>query len=236
MNEWIVAGLAVAGGIVAGALADAVARRVIRRRSETELAGAAKPTGRFLFWFFVFLGVVAGVALLTPTTLETLPRDILEFLPRVLVAGLVVIGAWFAAGGVSRMVRRMLASAPVPTRRAADTLVRGVVLVTGLVFAVAQLGIDTTILTILVAVGAGAVGAAFVLLVGLGGRRIAAEVAAGRYLARHLDEGMEIVLDGTDCIVVSLHPATLVLQLPDGSQSIVTYERLLDADLRMAAS
>jgi hypothetical protein len=221
------AGLAIAGGMILGAVAGFVSRRVVNRRIGEGAAEVAGPTGVFLFWFFTFVGIVTGLSILTPATLETLPRQVLGFLPRVLAAGLILLGAWAAAGLLSRLVRRGLASASGDTGRGTETAVRAAVWATGFVFAVAQLGIDTGILTILVAVIAGTLGLSFASLVGFGGREIAREVAAGRYLSRHIHPGERIIVGNDHFEIQALHPASLEVLADDGAHHILPYSHLL---------
>jgi hypothetical protein len=228
MNQWLAAGFVVGGGILVGALAGFVARRLVNRRLGDGAAEVAGPTGTFLFWFFAFVGIVTGLSILTPATLETMPRQVLGFLPRVLAAGLILLGAWAATSLLSRLVRRGLASAYGDTGRGAETAVRVAVWATGFVFAVAQLGIDTAILTILVAVIAATLGLSFAALVGFGGRAIAAEVAAGRYLSRHIHKGDRVTIEGRQLEIEALHPASFEVVETDGTRSVLPYSHLLE--------
>src|SRR5680860_449604 len=173
MNVWITSGLALVGGVIAGVVARWAARTLIRARADTP--DLARHTGIFVFWFFTIAGVVTGVALLNPSTLQSLPGQVLTYLPKVLVSGLILIGAWAIAAVVSSLVRRGLRSAPGTANRPLEAAARGAVLATGAVFAIAQLGIDTTILTIIVGSGLGGLAIAFAALVGLGGRGVASE-------------------------------------------------------------
>jgi hypothetical protein len=226
MTVWIQATIAVVGGVIIGALAAWVTRRVLRSRSDS-VGGVAQPAGTFLFWFFTFVGVVVGVGIMTPATFETVPAQVLIFLPRVLVAGLIILATWGLAAGLRRLLRAGISSASGDPNRALESGVRLFVLAIGAVFAVAQLGVDTTILTIIVAglVVFAALSAA--LLVGLGGRTIASEIAAGRYLARHLSAGDSIVTPQGESTVVSTHPAMIELEDRDGERRLVPYSVLL---------
>lgn len=229
MSPWLAAAIAVVGGIAVGTVAAWGSRR-LGQSGPADAKRVANPAGAFLFWFFTFVGVVVAVGIVTPGTLETVPTQILEYLPRVLAAGLILLATWGLAAVLGRLVRSGVTSTTGGSHRALEAGVRLFVLTLGSVFAIAQLGIDTTILSLLVAglVGFGALSAA--LLVGFGGRKVAAEIAAGRYLARHVGEGESIVLPNADSFrVVSIHPAMIELEDADGDRHLVPFSALLES-------
>lgn len=229
MNEaWISAGAAVAGGLLAGAVLAWATRRMLRapgRRPEIqELAG---PTATFLFWLAVATGVVVAVATVEPATIEEVPADLLSYLPRVFAAGLILLAGRalgvVCAAATGRAVARALG------RRSGNVavVVRFAVNLAAVVLALAQLGVDTTILVVLTAGLAVSVGLAFALLVGLGGRDVAREIAAGRYLRRFVSPGTTLRSAEVTGSVVALHPATVELVTDDGRRLHVPHSRLL---------
>src|SRR5690606_22301256 len=97
------------------------------------------------------------------------------------------------------------------------------------VLALRQLGIDTTILNILIGAVLFGLAAGFALLVGLGGRELSRELAFGRYLARILAPGDEIVVGDVKGIVLQLHPASVELQTADGGTVHLTNSQVFHA-------
>ena len=70
------------------------------------------------------------------------------------------------------------------------------------------------------------------LLAGLGGRDVAASIAAGRVLRAELDEGQRLLVDSQEMKVVKLRAATVTLQDPSGDRRLViTYSMLLASPL-----
>jgi hypothetical protein len=229
MNEtWAWAGASVAGGLVVGAFLGWLARRVLRaggRRPELqELAG---PTATFLFWLAVATGVVVAVAAVEPQTIEEVPADLLAYVPRVFAAGLIVLAgralAVVCAAATGRAVARAVGR---PSSQVAAVVRVGVNLAAG-VLALSQLGVDTTVLVVLAAGLAISFGLAFALLVGLGGRDVAREIAAGRYLRRFVAPGTAVRSSGLTGSVVALHPLTIELLTDDGRRIHVPHSRLL---------
>ena len=103
------------------------------------------------------------------------------------------------------------------------------------VLALAQLGVDTTILLVIVAVFGGSIGPASALLVGFGGRDIAREIAAGRYLSRYIDVDATITVDSETRTVLALHPASIEVTGEAGATHL-PYTALLEKGFRPVTS
>lgn len=236
MNEtWIGAGASLAGGFVVGLVLAWATRRVLRtpaRRAEVqELAG---PTATFLFWLAVATGVVLAVAAVEPETIEDVPADLLAFVPRVFAAGLILLAgralAVVCAAATGRAVARALGR---PSGHVA-TVVRLSVNLAAVVLALSQIGVDTSVLVVLAAGLTMSFGLAFALLVGLGGRDVAREIAAGRYLRRFVIPGANLRSAGLTGSVVALHPLTIEVLTDDGRRLHVPHSRLLGDVLEIA--
>jgi hypothetical protein len=77
-------------------------------------------------------------------------------------------------------------------------------------------------LNILIAAVVFALALAFALLVGLGGRELGRELAFGRYLHRFLRVGDHLEVGEVTGHIVALHPASVEVQLEDGSSVHIT--------------
>ena len=73
---------------------------------------------------------------------------------------------------------------------------------------------------------------AFALLVGLGGREMGGELAAGRHLSRLVRVGDQIEVDGAAGRIVALHPASVELDV-EGVSLHLPNTRLTRGDLRV---
>jgi hypothetical protein len=214
MNErWIYAGVVITTAIAAGALAGWGARRVLQKPDRrSELHQVADSAAAFLFWFITSLGIVIAVGLTAPGSFDHIPALVLTYLPRVLVAGLTLIGGYAVAIATSVVLGRGLARATGRSRRQVTTALRGAVVGAAALMALRQLGVDTTIITVTVAALVFGAVAALALLVGFGGKDMAREIAAGRYLKRILQPGDEVAFDELRGTVAAIHPVTLELQ------------------------
>lgn len=212
MNEWIAVAIAIAGGFVVGAFAAVVVRRMFGSESRPELMQRlADPLANLAFWLAVVIGLIVALGIVNPDSLETLPHDAVDYLPR-LIAGLIVfiVGntvAGLAASAVSGALARAAASA----QRVVPTAVKASILTMTVILAAGQIGLDTTIVNLAVAAGLFSLGLAVALLVGLGGKDVSSEVAAARALRSVVAEGDHVELDQWAGRVVAVHSTAVEL-------------------------
>ena len=128
----------------------------------------------------------------SPENLETVPTELLAWLPRLAVAGLLLIGGYAVGLTIAAAVGRAVERVAGHRNRMLERTVRTVVLAGSLILALSQVGVDTTVVNLLIA---GVVFATATVLAGISvvcGRQVAAHVAAGRVLQRVIEVGMQI--------------------------------------------
>ncbi|NCG23866.1 MAG: mechanosensitive ion channel [Actinobacteria bacterium] len=235
IDPWIFATGAIVVGLLSGVVGAALVRRIILtdRSDYPEVRDAARASSMFLFLFFTSIGVIVAIGFINPETLEPIPAEILRESPRVLAAGLILIAARALAFAVGGLVNGAFEGSGARMRSQMASLGRLLVYSVAIVLALSQLGVETTILSIIVGgvVFAGAL--AFGLLVGLGGRELGGELAAGRYLHRLVRVGDEIEVGGTAGRIVALHPASVELAVEDGSSVHLANSLLTKGEMRV---
>lgn len=232
IDRWVWAVVAIVAGLAIGTVVGWLVRnRLQRSTSRPVIRRIGNASGAFLFWFFTLVGVVLAVGMVSPETLRPLPRQVLDYLPRVLAAGLIVIGGWALAILSSSVLSAALSRATGRLEREFELVIRYTVVILAVILALAQLGVNVTVVTVLVAVVALTVGASITIIIGHGGRQISGEIAAGRYLHSFVDMGDRVSAGEFEGIVVGVHPATLELEGSDGSRVHAPYSRLLAAGI-----
>ena len=227
-NDWIAAVVALGGGIVLGGVVGFVARRLLGRMEHPGLRSVASATSVFLFWLGVSLGAIVAIALVSPATLDTIPSDILSWLPNVLAAGLVLVAGVAAGIAAATAVGRALTRATGARSPGVERTIRMTILFGAGILALGQLGVDTTILIVLTASLTFGLAIACALLIGLGGRNVAAQIAAGRALRADLRPGARLrIPDGAEGRIVLLRPTRLHLEVAPGELRVIPYEILL---------
>ena len=230
MNDWIAAAIAVGAGLIVGAVAARLIRGALMRSSKPAVSAAAAPVASLVFSAIFIVGLVVALGFVHPDSLETIPEDLFEFLPRLLAAVIVLIGGnVFATLGSAATDKALRGTA---AHRFGPMAVRWTILSFTAILAAAQLGVDTTIINIAAAALLFGLAAAMALLIGLGGRGVASEVAAGRAWRTTLSVGDRIAASDVggssiDGVVVEIHPTMIELDV-DGRSVLVPNSQLLD--------
>jgi hypothetical protein len=218
IEPWIWALGAVIVGLLSGVVGAALIRLAILkgREERPEVIDAARAASIFVFLFFSAIGLVVAVGVTSPETLRPIPAKLLEYSPRVLAAGLILIAGRAIAFAVAGYVVGSLSRSSSRVRGQLAEAARFLITAAAAVLSLRQLGIDTTILNILIAAMMFGLAAGFALLVGLGGRDLGRELAFGRYLTRIVKPGDELEVCGVRGTVVALHPASVEVLTDDG--------------------
>ena len=238
-DRWALAIGAVAIGLMAGLAGAGLLYRALTsgRREDPVYRDSARAMAISCFVFFTVAGVVVAISVLNRDSFEDVPSRLVDVLPRYLVAGLILVAGRAIALAAGSVVSQAMAPATVRVRNQAALLVRALVTAAAIVIALAQIGVNTTLLQITGAALLFGLAAAAALLVGLGGRDVAAEVAAGRYLSRVVQSGdrVEIPLPGGSVAgeVIALHPASVEIADPGGGTRHVPNSQVLAAGLRI---
>lgn len=198
-----------------------VLERIGLERSLSRVLGRAVGIGLSLVVVF------AALSLLGLEFLSTSLNEGILFLPRLLLAFALVI-AGIVLGELARVqVERVADQMDLggPLGRLAELAVLAIFVVTALT----ELGVPTAISTVLVATLIAAVALTFALAFGLGGREVAREVSAGRYVSGAFAVGQTISVEGVRGRIAAFDTASTVLESADGRTLRVPNHLLLDS-------
>jgi len=226
--EWIWAAVALGSGLLFGEIAGRIARAAMSQRSG-QPSDTAAAVGTFVFWASTGVGLVIAIALIDSSVLEELGDRLADQLPRFLVAFLLLIGGYAVSVAVAAMIGQSARKATGVRQVGLERALRVVLMTAAAVVALTELGVESSMLVVLLAVAVGAPAAAVALLTALGGREIAAQIAAGRSLRHRLRPGQVMTCDGERGTIVVLHPSTVELERSDGTRLLVPNRRLLEA-------
>ena len=236
VTDWIIVAGSIGGGIFLGIVASKVVSSVLAAEGRPHpIQEAAKPLGSLAFWGFVIVGLMASLSVLQPQALEDIPRDLIEFLPRVISAAILVIGAAVASSFVLAAITPALARSSPSLQRQVSLIVRSIILGLATVVAVTQLGIDTAVINIAIAAIFFGAAASFTLLVGLGGRDVAHEVAAGRAVRKLISEGDTVTVENITGTVMGIRPTAVELASATGETILVPCSKFVEQTLTLVA-
>lgn len=234
MNKWLGGGIAVAAALIVGAVLARVVRNLIDRPSRPEgIRKAAAPIASLVFSAAVIVGLIVALGFVDPDSLDQLPQQLIDYVPRALSAAIVVIAARVAASFLAVAIERSLGHAPPAVRLRVPGIVKGAIMAAAALIAATQLGIDTTVLRLAAAALFFSIGLAAALMIGLGSRRISSEVAAGRALRRMVSEGDHVALAGVAGRVAQVHPTAIELTTDDGEVVLVPHSQLIESSITL---
>ena len=177
---------------------------------------SAAPIVGLAFSGFVIAGLLVALGFIRPDDLDKLPTDLINFQPKAITAAILVIGGNIAGTVAGTAVGKALAGSGAAARFAPG-IVCTAILVASVILAATSVGINTTVINISVAALLFGIAASVAMLTGLGGRRVAGEVAAGRVWRRSLNTGDHIRAENVagveiDGVIVEIHPTTIEIE------------------------
>ncbi len=222
MDKWLLVPILIVGGFLLGTILSRIVHSIVGSPKRPEaLQQVARPLSSLAFAVGVVLGLIAAVGILAPGSLDDLPRDVVAFVPKVLMAAIIIIVAnvlvTFATAALDQALGRM----PLQVQRQASLVVKAFIFIMAALLAVSQLGVDTEVVNMALGAVFFGMAASLTLLVGLGGNSVAREVASTRALKRLISQGDAITVGGVSGVVRAVHPTAVEIAAKDGETVLV---------------
>lgn len=232
--EWVWAGVAILSGFIVGTAVSKVVKGVVERRGG-RVAEFASAAASLAFSLVLVAGLLVALGFVQPDSLEKLRDDTIDYLPRVLSALIVVILGGVVGTIASTAARESLGRSLGRMGEQIPKLIKAIITMFAAILAASQLGIDTTVINIVIAAVVSGLALAFALVVGFGSRPVAAEIASGRSLRRLISPGDTIEGSLANGTIVALHPTAVEVEA-DGMSSLVPNSQLADSSFRITRS
>jgi hypothetical protein len=217
-------------GLLLAVLLRALAVRLVRaldrampsRGFRTSLGGLARERhvadiiGGIVFWAVLLFFTATAANALGIALLSAAVESLSVFVPRVLAAILIIV-AGLVLGNVARgAVAAAAARAGTGVAPALGQVVRLGIFFAAALLAIAELGIDITLLTAILSVALAALLGGFAIAFGLGARTAISNIIGSHYLRQTFDVGQRIRLGDIEGTITALTPTAVVIQVPDG--------------------
>lgn len=222
--DWLWAGVAVVSGFVVGTIVSRALKQIFESR-KGRTAQLAPAVASLSFSLLLVVGLLVALGFVQPESLEKLRDDTIEYLPRALSALIVVILGGVVGTIVSTATRESLGRSMGRAGEKIPTVVKGVITAFAAILAASQLGIDTTVINIVVAGGVFGLALAFALVVGMGSHPVATEIANGRAIRRMIAPGDKVRTSALEGTVITLHTTAAEIEI-DGENQLVPYTEL----------
>lgn len=205
---------------------------VLSKRANEQLSEMIKQLVPVVILATVVIGILV---ILDPDQADKLADATVSFVPKALVAVLVIIVSRSAGKIVGLFVEAgMRRISPLLASRV-SLAISSVMLGIGVIIALDQLGVSTDIILLLVAALAFGAALAGGLAVGLGSLAISRQVAAGRYVQDRFEAGQLLSIDGVQGRLLSVGLSATHLEGEGGTIYEVPNERFLQGPVKVLA-
>ena len=223
-------GLVLAGWVVALAAQSAIARvfggglALLSRRPAlgraialTRLSpGLVQLLARVVFWLVLLLFIAAAVERLQLTIAAALVSAFVAFLPRVVVALVIVFGSIVAGQLAYSAVTRGASAARLPQAPLLARAVQVMLVVFGALTAADQVGIQSTLLTVVLATAVAATLGGASLAFGLGSRVAVSNIVGMFYLLKTYRVGQVVRIGDVEGEIVEISQTGVFIASPAG--------------------
>jgi small-conductance mechanosensitive channel len=176
----------------------------------------AEAVGKVAFWLVFLLFVAAATEALGLPVVSAWLSGVAAYLPRLLVAALIVVMG-FLAGSLGRSALSATgSSAGFAYADALGRLAQAIVVMASVIVAADQLGIQVTFLTVLAAIVTATLLGGAALAFGLGARTAVSNIIASHYLLRIYRVGHHVRIGAVEGSIVEITPTAVVIATPEG--------------------
>jgi small-conductance mechanosensitive channel len=226
-------------GIALAFVGRVVAARLLTRvlpgdeaRTRKQVRGAA----RGVMWFLILAAVIVATSLLAPNLLSDIPAQVLRFLPRLGVALVILWVGAVVANLLRQVVEASLTGIGVAQAPVIGRIAYWLILGLAILMAADQLGIETAVLQTALFILLLIAGVAVAIAVGLGGRALAGNVIAGRYVDDRFTVGERIEVDDWKGTIVEVGLASVTISDSQGELVEIPNGYLLSRPVRRSGT
>ncbi len=188
----------------------------------TSFAGFARErhvsviVGAVVFWGVLLFFIATAADALGLPLLSSAVASISDFVPRVLGAVLILVTG-LVIGGVARSaVTAAAAGAGTSFAPGLGQIVRIAIIIAAALIAVAEMGVDITLLTAIFSVALAAMLGGFAIAFGLGARTAVSNIIGSHYLRQTYEVGQTVSVGGIEGTIAELTSTSVILNAAEG--------------------
>jgi len=176
--------------------------------------------GLVVFWAVLLFFLAAAADTLGLPVLSTSLVGFGFYVPRLIGAILIAVFGLVLGNLAREAVTAAAAAAGAPFAAAVGQIIRAAILIAAGLIAVAELGIDITLLTAVLSVTLLAVLSAFSLAFGLGARTAVSNIIGAHYLRQTFKIGEEVRFGEIEGTITAITTVSVIVRVPDGEMVI----------------
>lgn len=176
----------------------------------------SKVLSKILYYFLMLFFAVAATSVLGIPEISNLVADIFNFIPKLVVALIVLILGILIADALRKMVHTGLKSLGVASAGIISSVVFYFLFINIVISALSQAEINTEFLSQNISIVIGGVIAAFAIGYGLASKDVMANMIASFYTGRQFRVGDKITIDDVTGVVSNIDKSTLTIKTETG--------------------
>jgi small-conductance mechanosensitive channel len=178
--------------------------------------GLTRLVSAVAFWTVFLFSAAAAIERLSLQVATDLVSQLAYYLPSILIGLLIIVAGYLAGGAASVAITRAADSAGIPHGALLGRVARLLLILLGLVIGADQLGIESTLLTVIVTtlfgVAVGAIGLAF----GLGSRQAVSNLISSHYVRKLYEVGQTITVGDIRGRIIEFNQTGVLVDSPGG--------------------
>ncbi len=194
--------------------------------------GISQLIAKILFWVVMLFIFKSAAKLMGVEDISNIIEQIFTFLPKVLIATIIMLVGFMVADMVQGVVYRALDNLGLDYAKALANILFGFVFILVLTVALSQLEIETELLNASVKIILASLGLGLAICLGLGLKRMATQIVSGVYARDVYKVGTIIIFEGEEARVSGVGPVTTKLMTKDGGFIMVPNDDLLGTTTR----
>jgi hypothetical protein len=209
--------------------ANQVFDSALQRHSLSRLrisSATATALGQVAFWTILFLTVTISAYVARFDQVAVWLNDIAFLLPNLFLGAAIIVVGYIASLVVGEQISSTAIEARSQDGEFAGRLAQTAIFVGAIIIGLGQIGIDVTLLIVLVSVVAGAMVSGMFLAFGLGSRNYVSNLVGARTARKVLREGLIVRIGATQGEILEITPTQIALDTANGRALIPA--RLVD--------
>ena len=171
---------------------------------------------KIIYYFLMLFFAVAATSVLGIPEISNLVADIFNFIPRLVVALIVLVLGTLIADALRKMVHTGLKSLGVASAGLLSSVVFYFLFINIVISALSQAEINTEFLSQNISIIIGGIIAAFALGYGLASKDVMANMIASFYSGKQFQIGDKITIDGVTGVVTEIDKSSLTIKTETG--------------------
>ena len=182
--------------------------------------------GRIIFYFMMLIFIVAATDVLGMPALSDLFKNMLNYIPNVVVAGVLLLVGILVADGIRKAIETTGKSLGIPSTGMLATAFFYFIMINFLMAALGQLQIDTGFIEKNILIVIGGISLAFAIGYGLASKTIVSNILSAFYSKDKIKVGDEVTIDNIRGEILNIDRSSVTLLLPNHQKSIIPLSKV----------